>query len=146
VDARYRGQSYELTIPLAGSSTADLLSTFHAAYEASYGHAMPEREVEVVHLRLQATGLVDKPMLEAEPLVENDGCEAHLGRKQVTCAAHACPAGTCMVDLYDRALLRPGAAFAGPALVFQMDSTVYVAPGWSARVDGYHNIVLEQGQ
>jgi N-methylhydantoinase A len=141
VDARYRGQSYELTIPLAGSSTQDLLSAFHAAYEASYGHAMPEREVEVVHLRLQAIGLVAKPALEVEHPVESGGCEAHLGRKEVTCGQGVCP-----VDLYDRSRLRPGATFAGPALVYQMDSTVYVAPGWSARVDGYHNIVLEQGQ
>jgi N-methylhydantoinase A len=138
VDARYRGQSYELTIPLAGSSTEALLSTFHAAYEASYGHTMPEREVEVVHLRLQATGLVDKPALEATRPVDSDGREARLGQKQIVCGAGACGA-----DLYDRARLRPGAAFAGPALVYQMDSTVYVAPGWSARVDGYHNIVLE---
>jgi N-methylhydantoinase A len=139
VDARYHGQSYELTIPFTGPSTEQLLDTFHAAYAASYGHIMPEREVEVVNLRLQATGLVDKPLLQPDPVVENDGCDALLGQGSVVCDRSERP-----VSLYDRARLRPGAAFAGPALVFQMDSTVYVAPGWLGRVDGYHNLLLER--
>jgi N-methylhydantoinase A/oxoprolinase/acetone carboxylase beta subunit len=46
--------------------------------------------------------------------------------------------------LYDRDSLAPGACVDGPALVFQLDSTVYVAPGWSARVDGWRNLVLER--
>jgi N-methylhydantoinase A/oxoprolinase/acetone carboxylase beta subunit len=50
------------------------------------------------------------------------------------------------VRLYDRALLRPGTTFAGPALAFQMDSTVFVPPAWSVRVDGYHSLVLEYSQ
>ena len=40
--------------------------------------------------------------------------------------------------------LRPGAAFSGEALVFQMDSTTYVPAGWNARVDGYLNLLLER--
>jgi N-methylhydantoinase A/oxoprolinase/acetone carboxylase beta subunit len=47
--------------------------------------------------------------------------------------------------MYEREQLRPGARLDGPALVVQMDSTVYLAPGWSARVDGYRNLVLERG-
>jgi N-methylhydantoinase A/oxoprolinase/acetone carboxylase beta subunit len=47
-------------------------------------------------------------------------------------------------NLYDRARLRPGAVFDGPALVFQMDSTVYLAPDWRAQVDGHFNLFLER--
>jgi N-methylhydantoinase A len=139
VDARYRGQSYELTIPFSGASTERLLASFHTAYARQYGHAMREREVEVVNLRLQATGGVSKPVLQAEACVEGDGREARLGERRVVCDE-----GVREVALYDRRLLCPGARFAGPALVVQMDSTVYVAPGWSALVDGYHNLVVER--
>jgi N-methylhydantoinase A/oxoprolinase/acetone carboxylase beta subunit len=45
---------------------------------------------------------------------------------------------------FDRDLLLPGMTFPGPALVFQLDSTIYVAPGWNAAVDGYRNLVLER--
>lgn len=135
VDARYRGQSYELTIPFE----EHLLDAFHAAHVRSYGHSMPERTVEVVNLRLQATGLVEKPTLVPKPLVENDGTDALLGEKPGFWEK----TGSLQFALYDRERLRPGATFAGPALVFQMDSTVFIAPGWVARVDGYCNVVLE---
>jgi N-methylhydantoinase A len=49
-----------------------------------------------------------------------------------------------VMALYDRAELHPGMRFSGEALVFQLDSTVYVAPGWSAQVDGYRNLILER--
>ncbi|MBN1934266.1 MAG: hydantoinase/oxoprolinase family protein [Anaerolineae bacterium] len=137
VDMRYQGQSYELTVPFAGAGT--LLADFHRAHEDRYGHAMPQRPVEVVNLRLQAIGVVDKPVLEPDPLVDNDGADALLGHKLAICDdGLARP-----IALYERERLRPGARFSTPALVFQMDSTLFVAPGWSARVDGCHNIVLE---
>ncbi|MBN1641459.1 MAG: hydantoinase/oxoprolinase family protein [Anaerolineae bacterium] len=138
VDARYRGQSHELTIPFGeGVATA-----FHDAHARAYGHAMRERPVEVVNLRLQATGLIPKPHLEAEPVVPQDagpGHPAHFGVGRVVCAG-----GEREADRYARERLPPGGRLAGPALVFQMDSTVYLPPGWSARVDGYRNLVLER--
>jgi N-methylhydantoinase A len=137
VDARYRGQSYELAIPF----TEDLEATFHDAHARAYGHAMPGRPVEVVNLRLQATGAVRKPTLRPEAVVESDGNAARLGHKRVVCAG-----GPAEVDLYARERLAPGARLAGPALVVQMDSTVYVPPGWRACVDGYRNLILERGQ
>jgi N-methylhydantoinase A len=135
VDVRYQGQSYELTIPFA----EDILTGFHAAHARTYGHAMSERTVEVVNLRLQATGVTEQPAFASEPITENDGAGALLGHKMAFVDR-----GWCRVAFYDRTRLRPGAAFAGPALVFQLDSTVFIAPGWSARVDAYGNIVLER--
>jgi N-methylhydantoinase A len=44
--------------------------------------------------------------------------------------------------VYGRALLRPGDAFDGPAVVEQYDATTYLARGWNARVDGYGNLVM----
>ncbi len=135
VDMRYQGQAYELTVPFS----PDLLTGFHAAHAWRYGHAMPERAVEVVNVRLRATGLVEKPALDPEPLRESDGAEGLLGRKSVVVGA-----GRERLALYQRERLPPGAAFAGPALVFQLDSTVYIPPEWGARVDGYRNLILER--
>jgi N-methylhydantoinase A len=46
-DLRYRGQSFELTIPLG----ADLAERFHLAHEERYGYADPARELELVAVR-----------------------------------------------------------------------------------------------
>jgi N-methylhydantoinase A len=136
VDARYEGQSYELIIPLA----RDLATAFHAAHAETYGHAMPDRTVEVVNLRLQAIGRVAGPELTPEPVVENDGQEARLGEK----AGCLGTSDASRYALYQRDRLRPGAAMDGPALLFQMDSTAFIPPDWTARVDGYHNLILEK--
>jgi N-methylhydantoinase A len=47
VDLRYRGQSFELTVPLQ----RDLAAAFHRAHEERYGHADLEREIELVAVR-----------------------------------------------------------------------------------------------
>jgi N-methylhydantoinase A len=46
-DLRYRGQSFELTVPLQ----SDLAAAFHRAHAERYGNADPERGVELVAVR-----------------------------------------------------------------------------------------------
>jgi N-methylhydantoinase A len=46
-DMRYRGQSFELTVPLQPG----LADAFHRAHEERYGYADPEREIELVAVR-----------------------------------------------------------------------------------------------
>ena len=46
-DLRYRGQSFELTVPLGG----DLAETFHRAHEERYGYADRGRPLELVAVR-----------------------------------------------------------------------------------------------
>jgi N-methylhydantoinase A len=47
VDLRYRGQSFELTVPLGGNP----VEAFHRAHEERYGYADRERSVELVAVR-----------------------------------------------------------------------------------------------
>src|SRR5262249_36423034 len=98
-------------------------------------HALPDRAVEIVNLRLQGVGEVDKALITPEPVIENDASSALLGEKTLLDGTHAA--------LYDREKLVPGAHFLGGALVFQLDSTAFIPVGWSAVVDGYRNLILE---
>ena len=47
VDLRYRGQSFELTVPLE----ANPAEAFHRAHEERYGYADRERPIELVAVR-----------------------------------------------------------------------------------------------
>jgi N-methylhydantoinase A len=139
VDMRYRGQAYELSVSLEADSTSgtSLVDSFHRLHQQTYGHAMPERAVEVVNLRLQAIGIVEKPELVAEPIAENTSIDvAFLGTKTTATGEQ--------MALYERDRLPIGASFSGPALTFQFDSTVYIGTGWNATVDGYRNLILER--
>src|SRR5205085_10849373 len=57
-DLRYRGQSFELTVPLGD----DLEERFHRAHEERYGYADRGREVELVAVR--TADVVPRPELE----------------------------------------------------------------------------------
>lgn len=127
IDARYLGQAYELTIRLTDTPNA----TFGAAHEAAYGYRL-DRPVEIVNVRLEAIGMVEKPALTADPIIPNDGSAARIGERTA-------------VMLYDRDRLIPGARFSGAALIVQMDSTTYLPPGWNAEMDAYHNLILTRG-
>jgi len=51
-DLRYRGQSFELTVPLGpDQGGGDVAASFNAAHEERYGYADPEREIELVAVR-----------------------------------------------------------------------------------------------
>jgi N-methylhydantoinase A len=60
-DLRYRGQSFELTVPLQ----PDLRSAFHRAHEARYGYADPSRGIELVAVR--TADVRPGPALELPP-------------------------------------------------------------------------------
>ena len=134
VDVRYRGQSYELTVPLDApglpASLNAAVERFHNDHRLRYGHARREAPVELVTLRVRGT--------LASPSIE-------LPRDAVRRYDHPAPAATnrlvpadgsaVSVPVYERETLRFGHAFTGPAVVVQYDSTVYVPPGRRAEVD-----------
>ncbi len=130
LDLRYEGQAYELNVPFG----RNIIRMFNEAHEVTYGHAMPNRRIEIVNLRVNGTGIIEKPLFtatlagafDAKPFAEK---ESPLGTK---------------IQLFNRDALDAGATFAGEALVFQLDSTTYVPAGWGARVDGYKNLILEK--
>jgi N-methylhydantoinase A len=132
-EMRYQGQAYELPVP----ATAEAVAAFHAAHARRYGFALPERAVELVTLRVRTAGQRCRPALKREATTPNDGGDALRATKEMLIdgAARAVPC-------YERVALRPGAAFAGPCLVLQRDTTTYVSPGWHATVDGYRNLLL----
>jgi len=134
IDLRYVGQSYELTVP-AGD---DLLERFHAEHERTYGFNAPAEPVEVVSLRLTSVGTIAKPPARR---LEPGGPPEPKERRPVYFAEADeyvdCP-------IYDRYLLAAGAAFAGPAIVEEFDSTAVVHPGFGVRVDDVGNLIVER--
>ena len=142
LDMRYAGQAHELAVTpdgLGGWTAYELCAAFHAVHRQTYGHALPDRAVEVVTLRLEAVGEIDKPVFAAEPPGNPDASPARVG--QTEGLFHA---GRRTMDLYERERLRSGMRLDGPALICQLDSTILLPPGWMARVDGYRNLILER--
>lgn len=147
LDLRYRGQSFELTIPVdapdpgpdSGPDPAEVAAAFHAAHAARYGYARPDAAVELVTVRVTAHGLRDKPELPpASPAASPDPGAAQVGETRLRADGrwHSAP-------IYGRGLLLPGHVLTGPALVVQEDATTVLLPGWRATVDAWLNLVCE---
>lgn len=134
LDMRYVGQSYELTISLS----PDLDEAFHAAHFRTYGHSAPSAPVEIVNLRLRAVGGVPRPALPHEPAGPADPSDAYLDHRPMV-LAH----GIADVPFYRGERLRPGHGIEGPAVIVQKDTTVFLAGGDTARVDGGFNLVVD---
>jgi N-methylhydantoinase A len=122
VDARYRGQSFELQVPRDG-----WIAAFHAAHHDRYGYSHPESPVEAVTLRVVAR--TPGPSLERAPIEDRSGpppttgATVRFGGRDWT--AHR----------VRRKDLRSGHELEGPVMVEEYSATTWVPPGWFMRVD-----------
>jgi len=134
-DMRYRGQSYELAVPLTPRFIAD----FHAAHRRTFGHNAPDAPVEVVNLRLRASSGERAP------------APAHIAKSRGRPSAISRIAALVgdrqrTIPVYSRDDLGAGLRMAGPCLIVELSTTAYVAPGFTLRVDDYGNLHLESAR
>jgi N-methylhydantoinase A len=140
LDMRYVGQSHELTVPVDLNDSRTAVSTrFHAAHAARYGYQRPDAAVEIVNVRLTAVASIQSPRLTSQPLGPADARDAHVGVKMVWFDRRPQTA-----QLYARDRLQPGHRCAGPAVVFQYDTTTVIPPGWETAVDANGNLLLSR--
>ena len=116
-ELRYRGQAFELAVPLSDHLEED----FHKAHEEAYGYRDPEAEVELVTLRATAT----TPGPEIDPKAVGEAAEGAERSRRET--------------LYgDTEIIRgepePGEKIEGPAVVELREATLAVPPGWAGEV------------
>ena len=139
---RYQGQAFELTIPvLPGKLDAVALGeAFGQEHERTYGHrAGPAEPIEAVNLRVIARGIPERPAVpERISIADPDSGTRPPPRRAYFGLRH----GWHETEV----LLRPDLATArrGPLIIEEYGSTCVVPPGWSASLDGFGNIILEQ--
>ena len=139
LDLRYAGQAHELTVAAPpDADAAAMTAAFHAAHAARYGYARPEAAVELVTARLTVTAAHTPPTLPSTVAGPPSPGEALVGRRAVWFAG-----GPAESALYERERLRAGHRLAGPAVVYQYDTTTLIPPGWGAWVDARLNLIVE---
>lgn len=143
LDMRYVGQSYELELPVELPITAEHLhraaDSFHALHEQRYGYSSPDSRIDVVTLRVRGRMPGAEPSFTEEEETTSDVERAILSTKPVWFDDSGAVETPCL----DRLGLRRGHEFAGPALIFQYDSTVVIPPGWRVHVDAWRNAWVE---
>ena len=139
VDARYRGQSYELPVPAGDLRGGEVAAAFHAAHLARYGYASPEAPVEIVTARLRGLGAVPQPELPHAPV------KAAPAPEPVDLQPVCRDGEWGETPVYRREALLPGQRLSGPALIVQDDTTSWIPSGWEATIDGWYNVLATSG-
>ena len=146
VDARYLGQSYELTIPaerpFTEAGVERLEASFHERHRLIYGYMERSEPVEIVNIRLTAIGLMEKPKPRRRRLEEAEPPRESL--KGFRMVYFEDPDEYVRCPIYQRERLKPGNRVDGPLVVEQYDSTTVIYPGWSLLVDCYGNLKIER--
>lgn len=139
-DMRYLGQSYEIETPLdiaavSRGDAAAIAAAFHAEHARLFGHADREATVQLVNLRLVASGATPKPHIREIPAATGPAQPMTRVEAWFDGVAHAVP-------VYARGDLAAGHRISAPAIVAQDDTTTVVPPGFAVDVDRWGNLVI----
>ena len=130
VDARYVGQSYELTIPYI-ASWDDQRAAFDQAHEERYGFQDPDAEMEIVVTRLVAT--IGMPVPPQQKLAASDNAEVSPKEHRPVYI----DGEWTDTPIYDRDDIPAGTTLDGPAILDQFDTTTYIRPDQSCFCDEF---------
>ena len=147
-EMHYTGQGHEVEVELppgrlSAPSLGVIVERYEAAYRALYSRVPLGVPIEALNFRVVVSGPVPDISVsgsrpDAVPAAATT--PAPKGRRQ---AYFPEAGGYVDTPVYDRYALNPGAAFAGPAIVEERESTTVIGPDARVRVDGHLTLILE---
>jgi N-methylhydantoinase A len=135
VDMRYRGQAYELVVPVERPvrDSAAITRHFHELHGQRYGVSRPNDAVQAVTWRLRASRPVpDLPL--PPPPTSGEPVPQHADVTLTT--------GPATIPFYDRPTLPAGFTVTGPCVIEEPTATTFVPERWTLVVDEYGCMVV----
>jgi len=147
-DLRYVGQGYELRVGFPDGTVTEagidrVLADFAALHEAEYGHAFPDSPVEIVNIRVTASG--ETARIDPPRFAGGTSIEAAILRTGDSVFRTGTGVETMATRFLDRLALPTDSPVAGPCVVLQTDTTTMVPPGWTLRADAAGNLIVSKG-
>ena len=112
----------------------EICDRFNSTYAEKYGAGacFPEAGIEVLEMRLNAVGPVDKYTIEKRPT--SPGLPTVVSHRKAYWGPEH---GEVDTPIYHRDAVSPGMQLAGPAIVEADDTVILAPPGWTYRTDEY---------
>ncbi len=146
VDLRYPGQIGKLSIQieeenLATNSLEELINYFHEKHRETFGFSLEDSEVELVNLRVRATGIIEKPPFKdiRWNITTENPIRAIKGQRSAFI-----PEKADFDDLlvFDSSKLESGNRILGPALIEHPYTTIFLSTKYQAVVDEHRNYLI----
>ena len=131
-DIRYRGQGYELNLPYS----ADVLKWFHAEHKRRYGYSSPERDLEIVTVRMR--GRVASPEKLSRLKIQEEQGRLKSSTQMVHFAGRRYK-----TLIIPRSFIQQGKRYRGPAIITEYSATTVVPPGLKYQKDRAGNLLIE---
>lgn len=137
-DIRYKGQAFELTIPMRGEQLNaqvldQLIDDFHAKHQQRFTYANVGAPVEIVSLRVTAVGMLTAPEI---PLASPDGSGSPAGARRVWCED-----AWCEFPVWRRTDVVEKTEVIGPAIIEEDYTTILIAGGWTCRLAAQGHLI-----
>jgi N-methylhydantoinase A len=135
VDARYRNQVHELTIPIPSADRyerhhlEEIAAKFHSEHEAQFTYSIPDVPVEFLHWRLAAIGVssvIPRETGEQASDAVEAGERAHVEERDAYFPEFGERVPT---PVYAAESLQSGATVSGQAVVESPNTTIVINPG-----------------
>ena len=143
VDMRYRGQGYELEVPLPDAPLADIHARLPELFAQRYRdvfHITLDEPLEIVSWKVEAVG--PEPVL-ADVLADAAEISTVPAAKGTRKAWFPAAGGLIDCPVFDRYALKPGASVRGPALIEEHESTCLLDVDDVGTIDPSYNIRVD---
>jgi len=131
-DIRYRGQGYELNLAYG----ADVLKRFHAEHKRRYGYSSPERDLEIVTVRMR--GRVASPEKLSRLKIREEQGRLKASSQMVHFAGRRYK-----TQIIPRSSIQQGRGYRGPAIITEYSATTVIPPGLRYQKDRAGNLLIE---
>jgi len=135
IDVRYRGQGYELNLPL----TKNALQDFEQEHRRHYGYAHDNREIELVTLRLRATL---KSSTAHVGTAASAVSRAKRGASNPSVSGVVFDSKQLKTKIHSREELSPKKIYRGPAVITEYSATTVVPPNKRFQIDQAANLII----
>jgi N-methylhydantoinase A len=142
LDMLYVGQTHTVSVPLSNrhlvQGSQGIQSAFNQAYKESFGRLLEGIPTRVINFKVVVIGEREElDMNVFAPVSGKSPEECLIGTRQIYVNGQRHTA-----DVYHRLDLAIDAVVVGPALLEQPDTTIFIDPGLSGRVDQFGNLVI----
>ena len=145
LDMRYVGQEFPIQTPVSAADLARrdpqvLRAAFDRIHDRRFGHKAADEPVEVVNLRLTATGQRERSRF---PTVTTQSSQALIGHRPIVLDD---PSNPVSCPVYDRDKLGSGDVVKGPAAIVEYASTTILFSGDALSVAPSGELVIRLNQ
>lgn len=133
ISMRYAGQNYEHDVRVESAAIhakelQRIFERFHLLHKRFYGYSIGAEVIELIRFKVSTVG--KRPQLRLQDLAKGKPIGPELKRK-----VYLPDKGFAACPIYDRDKLTSGVSLKGPAILEEMDSTIFLRPDHNLNVN-----------